>query len=108
MIVDRDGYRIAYDELADTLYVSEGQPQPATDTHLDENHVLLRFVNTHIQAITITDFMERHRDGSWTDRLILDYLPAFPADAVHPKRLGCQMFPRRQASELDRHDQGTN
>lgn len=71
-------YSISYDELTDTLYLSEGQPQPATDSYLDEDYVLVREVSGHVQAITIEGFAARHKDGSWNDQLILRYLPAFP------------------------------
>ncbi len=70
-------YRIAYDELTDTLYLSAGEPKPATDSYLDENYVLVREDNGTITGITIDGFTDRHDDGSWANSLILKYLPKF-------------------------------
>jgi len=77
MIKFEYGYRIAYDDLTDTLYLSVGNPQVATDSYLDENYVLIRTSNGIINGITIDGFKDRHYDGSWTDALISKYLPNF-------------------------------
>jgi len=77
MVKFEHGYRIAYDELVDTLYLSVGEPKQATDSYLDENYVLVRKKHEAIIGITIDGFIDRHDDGSWTDSLILKYLPKF-------------------------------
>ncbi len=77
MIEFEHGYRIAYDELTDTLYLSVGSPQKATNSYLDENYVLVREIYGTITGITIDGFFDRHNDGSWTESLILRYLPQF-------------------------------
>ena len=77
MIKFEHGYRIAYDDLTDTLYLSVGVPVPATDSYLDEDYVLVREVDGNISGVTIEGFKDRHNDGSWTDSLILKYLPKF-------------------------------
>lgn len=77
MIKEKNGYRIAYDELADTLYLSVGQPRSATESYLDENYILVRKVENKICGITIDGFLDRHEDNSWRDELITAYLPEF-------------------------------
>ncbi len=76
MIKFENGYRIAYDDLTDTLYIT-GLPRPATDSYLDEDYVLVRSVDGKINGLTIEGFKDRLDDGSWTDTLILKYLPMF-------------------------------
>ena len=77
MVKYEHGYRLAYDELTDTLYLSIGDPKKATDSYLDENYVLVRNEHGVTTGITIDGFIDRHNDGSWTDLLILKYLPKF-------------------------------
>jgi len=77
MIKFEHGYRIAYDDLTDTLYLSVGEPKKATDSYLDEDYVLVRKDHDAITGLTIDGFIDRHNDGSWTDSLILKYLPKF-------------------------------
>ncbi|OQW92557.1 MAG: hypothetical protein BWK78_01360 [Thiotrichaceae bacterium IS1] len=77
MVKFEHGYRIAYDDLTDTLYLSVGNPQAATDSYLDDNYILVRESNGNVKGITIDGFKDRHEDGSWTDTLILKYLPNF-------------------------------
>jgi len=77
MIKLENSYRIAYDELTDTLYLSIGEPTKATESYLDEDYVLVRKEHDAITGITIDGFLERHEDGSWRDTLILKYLPKF-------------------------------
>lgn len=77
MIKLENGYRIAYDELTDTLYLSIGEPKKATESYLDEDYVLVRKEHDAITGITIDGFLERHKDGFWKDALILKYLPEF-------------------------------
>lgn len=77
MIKEQDGYRIAYDELTDTLYLSLGQPKTATESYLDENYILVRKIANKICGITIDGFLDRHEDNSWCDELITAYLPEF-------------------------------
>ena len=77
MIKLENSYRIAYDELTDTLYLSIGEPKKATESYLDEDYVLVRKEHDAITGITIDGFLERHEDGSWKDSLILKYLPKF-------------------------------
>jgi len=77
MIKLENGYRIAYDELTDTLYLSIGEPQKATESYLDEDYILVRKDHEAITGITVDGFLGRHEDGSWTDSLILKYLPKF-------------------------------
>ena len=83
MVKYEHGYRLAYDELTDTLYLSIGDPKKATDSYLDENYVLVRKYNEDITGITIDGFIDRHKDGSWKESLMLDYLPKFdPLDLL--------------------------
>jgi uncharacterized protein YuzE len=77
MVKIEHGYRIAYDDLTDTLYLSVGNPQAVADSYLDENYIVVRESNGNINGITIEGFKDRHEDGSWTDQLILKYLPKF-------------------------------
>ena len=77
MVKLENGYRIAYDELTDNLYLSIGEPKKATESYLDEDFVLVRKDHQVIIGITIDGFLERHNDGSWKDSLILKYLPKF-------------------------------
>jgi len=67
-------YRISYDEFADTLYLSIGEPQKATNSYFDENN---RTVYGTITGITIIGFVDRQNDNSWNDSLVLKYLPKF-------------------------------
>lgn len=71
------GYSVDYDDLTDTLYLSVGTPLPATDSYLDEHYVWVREVDGRVSGLTIEGFKDRHEDGSWTDALILQYLPHF-------------------------------
>ncbi|MEI6331230.1 MAG: hypothetical protein WCP16_18460 [Pseudanabaena sp. ELA645] len=77
MVKYQEAYRIAYDEFTDTLYLSEGQPQIPTDSYLDEDYILVRKVNDIVKGITIDGFKDRHNDESWSDDIILKYLPDF-------------------------------
>lgn len=77
MIKLEQGYCIDYDDLTDTLYLSVGTPLPATDSYLDEDYVWVREVDGSVSGLTIEGFKDRHDDGSWTDALILKYLPHF-------------------------------
>ena len=77
MIKLENSYRIAYDELTDTLYLSIGEPKKATESYLDKDYVLVRKEHDAITGITIDGFLERHDEGSWIDNLILKYLPKF-------------------------------
>ena len=45
--------------------------------------MLVRKYNEDITGITIDGFIDRHKDGSWKESLMLDYLPKFdPLDLL--------------------------
>ena len=77
MVKLENGYRIAYDELTDTLYLSIGEPKKATESYLDEDHILVRKDHEVVTGITIEGFLARQDDRSWKDSFILKYLPKF-------------------------------
>ena len=82
MVKLENGYRIAYDELTDTLYLSIGEPKRATESYLDEDYVLVRKDLEAVTGITIDGFLARQNDRSWKDALILKYLPKFNLESL--------------------------
>lgn len=73
-MVDRfDWYCVSYDKSADTAYLSNGEPICPTDSILDENFILVRFLDDKVQSLTITGFLDRINDGTWDNNHILRY-----------------------------------
>ena len=70
-------FTIAYDNIADTLYISVGKPIKATETYMDENDIIVRKANGNICGITITEYLYMKDNNLWKDAFILDYLPSF-------------------------------
>ena len=50
---------IDFDEEADVLYISFGEPREAEDTVEVEDGVIYRITNNEVVGITITDFKAR-------------------------------------------------
>lgn len=48
-----------YDEEADVLYISFGEPREAEDTVEVEDGIIYRVINKEVIGITITDFKSR-------------------------------------------------
>jgi len=72
-----DDFHLIYDENSDVLYLSVGKPKKSDNSYLDDDYILVRENKHKIIAITIDDFLERKREHSWDDNLILKYFPAF-------------------------------
>ncbi len=73
---------ISYDDLADTLYISLDKKYKATNTFLDDDFVIVRKKENKICGITIDGYKDRHFDKSWSDNLILKYLPSFELNSL--------------------------
>lgn len=71
----KNNYRLSYDNLTDTLYVSVGYPSIANVSEVDDDFVCVRKNNCEIVGITVDGYLDRHQDGSWNDSLILRYIP---------------------------------
>mgnify|MGYP003394427424 FL=1 len=71
----KSNYRLSYDNLTDTLYVSVGDPSVADFSEVDDDFVCVRKNDREIVGITVDGYLDRHQDGSWNDSLILRYIP---------------------------------
>jgi uncharacterized protein YuzE len=54
-----DKLDVHYDEAADVLYISFGPPEPASDSRVLDNDVILRFKGERIIGITVPSFRKR-------------------------------------------------
>jgi uncharacterized protein YuzE len=50
---------MSYDEGADTLYVSFGDPKPASDGELTDDDVILRYAGKEVVGFTVLHASER-------------------------------------------------
>lgn len=70
-----NNYRLSYDNLTDTLYISVGSPSIANISEIDDDFVCIRKNDSEIVGVTVDGYLDRHQDGSWNDGLILRYIP---------------------------------
>lgn len=52
-----------YDEEADVLYMSFGEPQEADDSELTEDEVIVRYKEDEVIGVTVLNAKERFQDA---------------------------------------------